>query len=242
MKNTVFIIGNGESRMDFDLTSLKEAGKIYGCNALYRDFSPDILVAGDVDITVEVVKSGYCKNNNCVFSDWNPIPAEAYSLLQNDLSNPIQIVGSEEKTKFSVMGKEETQYVIWTDNEKIESFLNNIRCLDSGGVALLLASQEENIEDIYLIGFDIQETNEGKINNIYKNSNCYLSEDSVSSNTKIVQWTKQIQNIVESYSDIKYHRVHDSKINPSEWKNLNNLDCISYHELESLLNEAILRT
>ena len=29
MKNRVFIIGNGESRKDFDLTKLKEHGKIY---------------------------------------------------------------------------------------------------------------------------------------------------------------------------------------------------------------------
>ena len=32
-----FIIGNGESRKDFDLTKLKEYGKIYACNAYYRD-------------------------------------------------------------------------------------------------------------------------------------------------------------------------------------------------------------
>ena len=29
----VFIIGNGESRKDFDLTKLREHGKIYACNA-----------------------------------------------------------------------------------------------------------------------------------------------------------------------------------------------------------------
>ena len=42
-----FCIGNGESRKGFDLEQLRPHGKIYGCNALYRDFTPDVLVAVD---------------------------------------------------------------------------------------------------------------------------------------------------------------------------------------------------
>jgi len=42
-----FIIGNGESRRDFNLNRLRGHGPIYGCNALYRDFIPDLLVAVD---------------------------------------------------------------------------------------------------------------------------------------------------------------------------------------------------
>ena len=38
----VFCIGNGESRQGFDLEKLRQHGKIYGCNALYRDFMPDV--------------------------------------------------------------------------------------------------------------------------------------------------------------------------------------------------------
>ena len=59
---------------------------------------------------------------------------------------------------------------------------------------------------------------------------------------QIVKWTNEIQTIAEYHSNIKYHRVDDSKTNPSEWKNLKNVDCISYHELESILDETILRT
>ena len=35
----VFCLGNGESRKDVNLSALKAHGKIYGCNALYRDFT-----------------------------------------------------------------------------------------------------------------------------------------------------------------------------------------------------------
>ena len=55
-----FIIGNGESRKSFDLTRLRLEPRddfpIYGCNALYRDFIPDILFVSDLRM-IEEVKS-----------------------------------------------------------------------------------------------------------------------------------------------------------------------------------------
>ena len=49
-----FAVGNGESRKDCDLNKLKELGPIYGCNALYRDFTPDLLIAGDGPMIREI--------------------------------------------------------------------------------------------------------------------------------------------------------------------------------------------
>ena len=37
MKDTAFVIGNGESRLIFPVKNLKNHGVIYGCNAIYRD-------------------------------------------------------------------------------------------------------------------------------------------------------------------------------------------------------------
>lgn len=59
--STAFIIGNGKSREGFDLGSLKPFGKIYGCNALYRDFEPDYLIAIDDAITEEIRASNFPK-------------------------------------------------------------------------------------------------------------------------------------------------------------------------------------
>lgn len=56
---TAFVLGNGRSRIGIDLEKLRSKGKIYGCNALYRDFSPDILVATDPGISSEIEASGY---------------------------------------------------------------------------------------------------------------------------------------------------------------------------------------
>ena len=76
--NRVFCIGNGESRRAVDLLQLKEQGIIYGCNALYRDFTPDVLVGVDQGIMHEIYHSGYAHNNLCYFRNWSKVPAELY--------------------------------------------------------------------------------------------------------------------------------------------------------------------
>ena len=57
MKN-VFLIGNGESRKGLDLTKLKSKGRVYGCNAIYREFTPDVLISVDHGIMHEIYHSG----------------------------------------------------------------------------------------------------------------------------------------------------------------------------------------
>ena len=54
----VFCIGNGESRQGFDLEKLRQHGTIYGCNAIYRDFMPDVLTAVDHGIMHEIYHAG----------------------------------------------------------------------------------------------------------------------------------------------------------------------------------------
>ena len=64
MVENIFCIGNGESRIGYDLDKLKPYGKIYGCNAMYRDYTPDVLCAVDMGIMHEIYNSGYAQNNN----------------------------------------------------------------------------------------------------------------------------------------------------------------------------------
>ena len=51
---TAFIIGNGKSRQHLDLNKLRPHGKIYACNAVYRTFEPDYLVAVDTKMVSEI--------------------------------------------------------------------------------------------------------------------------------------------------------------------------------------------
>jgi hypothetical protein len=54
-----FVLGNGKSRLQINPQELQKYGKIYGCNALYREFEPDYLIAVDPKMIVEIEKSGY---------------------------------------------------------------------------------------------------------------------------------------------------------------------------------------
>ena len=77
----VFCIGNGESRKGFDLEKLRQHGTIYGCNALYRDFMPDVLTAVDHGIMHEIYHAGVAQKIPCYFRDWTKVPAMTYETM-----------------------------------------------------------------------------------------------------------------------------------------------------------------
>jgi hypothetical protein len=68
---TAFVLGNGISRRGINPATLKQFGHVYGCNALYREFVPDVLIATDRPIATEIQNAGYSKKN--VFYTRRPI-------------------------------------------------------------------------------------------------------------------------------------------------------------------------
>ena len=67
-----FVLGNGTSRGDISLSALAECGKIYGCNALYREYAPDVLISTDRPIADHIQQSGYSANHR--FYTRRPLP------------------------------------------------------------------------------------------------------------------------------------------------------------------------
>ena len=59
MSNRAFVLGNGKSRTGTNLKKLRKKGKIYGCNALYREFEPDYLIAVDPKMIFEICDTGW---------------------------------------------------------------------------------------------------------------------------------------------------------------------------------------
>lgn len=74
-----FVIGNGVSRSEIDLHCLKKHGTVYGCNALYREFEPHVLVATDTFISQTIQDSGYAKDH--VFYTRFPRPQSGARVL-----------------------------------------------------------------------------------------------------------------------------------------------------------------
>ena len=58
-----FVLGNGVSRQAVDLTVLKPLGTTYGCNAIYREFVPDVLISTDTPISERIQQEGYSQKN-----------------------------------------------------------------------------------------------------------------------------------------------------------------------------------
>jgi len=67
-----FVLGNGISRQGIDPQQLQQLGMVYGCNALHREFTPDVLVATDRPIATHIQESGYSAQHR--FHTRRPMP------------------------------------------------------------------------------------------------------------------------------------------------------------------------
>lgn len=62
-KYSAFVLGNGTSRLSINPFSIISEGKIYGCNAQYREFTLNYLIAVDAKMINEIIDSQYHKTN-----------------------------------------------------------------------------------------------------------------------------------------------------------------------------------
>jgi hypothetical protein len=105
---TAFVLGNGVSRQQIPLTVLQQLGLVYGCNALFREFTPEVLVATDSPIAKHIQESGYSKAHRFYTRrpDMNSgalrVPNEyfgfssgpiAVNIAAKDQHNPVYLVG-----------------------------------------------------------------------------------------------------------------------------------------------------
>jgi len=118
---TAFVLGNGVSRQAVTLELLRPLGKIYGCNALYRDFVPDVLVATDRPISAEIQNSGYSINNK--FYTRKPTENQGALKVPQDYygysSGPLA-------TGIAAIDQHRTIYMIGFDMGPVNNRFNNV--------------------------------------------------------------------------------------------------------------------
>jgi hypothetical protein len=68
-----FVLGNGISRQGMNLHLLKQLGQVYGCNAIHREFVPDVLVSTDTPISKSIQETGYSQKHKMYTR--KPLPA-----------------------------------------------------------------------------------------------------------------------------------------------------------------------
>jgi hypothetical protein len=126
------VIGNGISREKFkiDMLGRHKGGlfasmrcQTYGCNALYRDFSPSFLVAHNPAIAQEVVDSGYA-DENIVYSSAQQLvkhPSKFHLIPQNINMNAGAIA-----TYLACFDQHKHIYLIGFDNQRDPEINNNV--------------------------------------------------------------------------------------------------------------------
>ena len=113
MAKVVFCIGNGQTRSSIDLIKLRSHGKIYGCNGLYRDFTPDVLCTVDGPMMHEIYQSGYADNNETWFRDWNPVPGMVYESVVFANLTPEEIKVAKKNFKIQENKREDRQEFVF---------------------------------------------------------------------------------------------------------------------------------
>lgn len=122
-KNIAFVLGNGVSRLSANLSSLKEHGVVYGCNALYREYTPDHLIAVDVKMVNEIIDTGY-QNTNSVWTNNNK---GVKSFDNINVLNPHKGWSSGPTALWlaATHGYKEI-YILGFDYEGLKGFVNNV--------------------------------------------------------------------------------------------------------------------
>jgi hypothetical protein len=225
-----YIIGNGPSRKGLDIDTLD--GTTFGCNALYRDYSPDYLVSGDSNIIKEICKSEYPKDNKCIFPDFDPIPKDMKEVilmsfdpsfavkesdldrwsecwifgLQDDISDimEVHVVGVDSQWKImNMQGTEE-------DPRFSVNFF-------AGSQAMAQASIM-GFDEVCLVGFDsIWNFQDDTYQNIYAGTNAYDREKETSRlrvgtdnpNSLLGTQEAQIKKVIDRFENVNYTIYND---------------------------------
>ena len=120
-----FVIGNGTSRKPINLHKLKPIGKIYGCNALYREFDPDYLVAVDTKMVNEINHVGWqlthevWTNPNRAYKDYNKFNYFDPSLGWSTGPTTLNLAREESHNNQDI-------YILGFDYEGLNNKVNNI--------------------------------------------------------------------------------------------------------------------
>lgn len=202
MKKIVSVIGNGESRIGFDIGQMKQFGDVVGCNAIARDYELDHYIAVDKRVCQEVANLTQNKNIPVYTrADWHA----SFSFFPN-----VKLVPD----------------LPYQDKNRWDKPFH----WGSGPYALLLACTL-NPDIVFVIGCDLWgiEEDRKRENNIYKGTACYAPrKDAVDPS----YWIKQFKKCFEIYNQTRFIYITPDKwTKPEEWEGLKNLYFDTYQGL-----------
>ena len=229
------IIGNGESRSWFNPEIKWMDTETWGCNAVYRDASPNHTVSMDYAMQQEIYDSGYALKNNCYFANWNVVPAEVAEMTLMGYDIPQEFIhrSNKQTDQCVIQGKDPN-----TLKEKIDLAIQQFPNLDTKDLTLKMEKDvgiwityvEETDQVTPIVGLNGYSTGnaamslacesgskkvymlgfdlsayEEDLNNIYKGTDNYLPSDTKGFNP--VNWIDQLAVIFTQYNDVDFYWV-----------------------------------
>ena len=207
----VFVLGNGPSRANIDPSKLD--GTVIGCNACYRDFTPDVICAMDAGIISEIIDSGF--DGDCYFThnSWNLLPAESYDGLKYGLDgNEIETYRRFDDEHFVYISgldkncSEGENYIIWLrkgKEDKIKNIGTEVMGWSTGTSALHIACRDftcNDYEKVYLLGFD---HHVDYYANLYTDTAHYFSRDR-NMRGEYNKWDEQILKVIKEHPALQF--------------------------------------
>ena len=227
-----FCFGNGKSRLDFDMSVIKDRGTTFGCNAIYRDMKVDHLLTVDNEITHEIYRSGYCIDNHTHIRDWHVLPMFFLDTIKNDYpdadihieDNDVGFVIHGSKTDevdahFQRIVQENPNIDIkkleW-ERKQVKTFITGVKENDlaktiendrmqSCGVLSIQIACEMGARNVFIIGHDLY-SEDKKLNNVYGGTTGYLPE--TSNYVKPDNWIVGHKTNFDKYPEVQFYKVN----------------------------------
>ena len=155
----IIVIANGTSRSVFDINLLKNH-TTYGCNELYKEYSPTHLVCKEGPMIWDICRDGYSKENKCHFKVFDRFPAMQYEMLLMAFPSNGKVLETQPRTnEFVMFGTGKTSVIYWVDpnepTQKLEWWGDDENdSYTSETAAMRLACLNHPNKDIYCIGYD----------------------------------------------------------------------------------------
>jgi hypothetical protein len=211
MTKYVSIIGNGESRRGFDLSPLKLFSTVIGCNAIFRDYATEYLVC--------------CDRHMC--------------------QQGLNFVGK--GTTIFTRDKWVNQFAHWPNVRKLPDLpYSGDKRQDepfhwgTGPYAGVLGLTFKP-KAIFMMGFDLHPIKEGKVNNIYHNTDGYQY---IKRPVDPSYWIYQFHKLM-GYSDpdVRWIAVNTPDWEmPKEWKQHPNVFQETYEGMAKFINKQLTKS
>lgn len=190
---TALVLGNGKSRKEAPPIKFALDGPAYtyGCNAIYRDETVDYLVSMDPAMQHEIYSSGYCRENPCYFNEWAALDgAEARAIKQLGFPYTINENKKQSVDLCNIAGRDSEIFITWLD-DKEDRVVSIDWSMSAGAAALRLAALHGH-KKIYMMGFDIDDSN------VFEGTECYENSRSLD------EWYEEHQLIYEEFPQTKF--------------------------------------